>query len=517
MNTILFGCGGTGNRVITTTAYWLATNPKSLAPLRMYPMSVDFDTTGAARKDSLDIVRRYSEIVGLMEGSGIFPGMLGQLPEDYNQWQPRPVEGGYTLWKTLYNPADDSGVVAKAGFLEAELHQDISTGTFGRGALASVLLKAQIDPKAQVDPKKGKGFWDSFKTIAGVSDAHHFILAASTFGGTGPSTLPSLIDWLRDKFPAAKISTVLMLPYYTFNFSKTQKDDAAAKHQLLPDPTMFVSNAVKEVLQAYFETSMPKVDYTYLIGDPNPSGTNLSDPALAAALSDERLGIVPGGDKQKTPMFFHDFLAGEAVLDAERRSRETKDRSSAGACFVAGVDLNKLGWSQFPKTVPFEATVTGSEAMATLARFAYLTRRLVEPFVREGAGAEAQYRQAPFLADLSRDPAGLAKWRALEAFMKSFSDDLIEMEITSRTGSAPNGYINLPAWTDDLKSTGPGGSAKTPTEIQEMAKRFDGAVKERTARSKSLMDTWNAVCKRLDSNEPHRELARRIYDIARAK
>lgn len=506
MNTIVFGCGGTGCRVVNALLYWLAAQPIFDRDRQVIPILVDSDTTGTAMTDCRTALSSYRSAAMLKSGT-VFPPIVTEI-QDFDRWHPQGA-ANLMVGASLVGNDDESAILTQACFTKVELEQKISSGFYGRPALGAGVLRKQIHSQDQ------GAFWSRFEERSEVkAGADTFVLVGSVFGGTGAATIPFLIERLRrnSRLKDKKIAAVLLLPYFTFNFDAEQERSARAHGDLIPEPSQFMANAL--VATNYFLHNLSfEIDYLYLIGDPAYQNNNLSENILQSQLG-RRLGISRGGDQQKTPMFFHDFIAGSGILDVIRRSAATQARPAERLVYTAGVDTSRLGWSQLAP-IPFSVSATDTHALATFARFAYITLLFADRWISKPR-IDSDYRKAPFLSDLRQDSEGDKRWRDMAAFLQAFRLNLQDVEVTARCDGATNGFVNREVWARDLEPW-PESESKWPAFSPDAAaNHFATAVKEMSPRAGSALDAWNQICLRLPGATTHAEFVRRLSVLARS-
>lgn len=478
--------------MVRAYCYLMAADVGQAGEDTVVPVLIDSDTTGHAVRSCQTVLSDYAG-VNALRVPRVFSQRLELLREPYGSWHPATELKSQTVLDSLVDKNDDSRIFLSACLTGTELAQNITGGYYGRPALGGGFLRGQLSPGKNPD------HWSRFGALSAVADADLLVVTGSTFGGTGAAIMPLLVRRLRHMFPGKKIVLAPLLPYFTFDFSDEQKKEAHEKRKLLPEPARFLSNSMVALGQ-YFDELANDVDDFYLLGSEQPEKNNISEQSIQQRLGD-LADVARSGEKQITPLFLHDFLAASAVRNALNDARVSPGRRTARV-FVIGSSSPQAQWDQIP--FPLRGVTPGANVhpLAVFARFTYLTLFLVDPWI--GRNSEADFRRAPFLADLRNDAEGRERWKHLRSFLHSFWGALAGMEITARTPPTDPGFIDVARW---LKPVNIGLTEPRLTN----AKDYLTVVKSSAPPRRRITDIWARLCERV---ETHADLVTRLYHLA---
>lgn len=264
----VFAIGGTGERVMRSFTMLLAAGVPTFDNYEVYPILIDYDDKNEDKKRTMTLLGNYQAAHDSafkrhgMASNQFFASKMVQLSGLTNfVFMYKPENGkkkfrdhiGYTnlsgellgtknLLDTLYDNSDDP---------TTELNLDMTVGFRGNPNIGSVVFHRL----------KERQEFQNFKTAFQPTQNDKVIIIGSLFGGTGASGVPELVQAIREAKPAAKIATLLVVPY----FAPAHKDGGAI------DARRF--DAKTKAALSYYDDSdlMDKISSVYYVGDPYPT------------------------------------------------------------------------------------------------------------------------------------------------------------------------------------------------------------------------------------------------------
>lgn len=270
----IFAIGGTGERVLRSFTMVLASGAPTFDNYEVFPIIIDYDTDNADKARTVKLLQNYAEVHDAAftqhSASSDLKGQSGQFfaaklrnlhgldnyvfpfhPAaehekfrdhiGYDQLAGETL-GTVKLLTSLYDESKRS---------DTELNLDMTVGFKGNPNIGSVVFHT-INNTDEFAVFKAR-----FQPDAGDK----VVIIGSLFGGTGASGIPEIVKAIDAMKKEAKISTILVLPY----FAPMERKDGAIQASRFNSKT-------KAALSFYKDSGlMEKIDKVYYVGDPYPT------------------------------------------------------------------------------------------------------------------------------------------------------------------------------------------------------------------------------------------------------
>ncbi len=297
----IFAIGGTGERVMRSTAMLLASGVPAFDNYEVFPIIIDYDKKNADKKRTVELLQTYNQIHTAAYGRHTAQGDAVKLVNEFFAARLRNIDvledyvypfhpaqenekfRDYIGYKTL------SGVnLSTSDFLESlfdkssrpdtELNLDMTVGFKGNPNIGSVVFHTIAGTKE----------FNQIMTYFQPGNGDKVVVIGSLFGGTGASGIPEIVKAINTvKGNKAQIATILVLPY----FNPEASDGAAIKAERFNAKT-------KAALDFYEKSGIYEyIKNVYYVGDPNPT-------------------IIPycdGGDKQENKANFVELISAMMI------------------------------------------------------------------------------------------------------------------------------------------------------------------------------------------------------------
>lgn len=268
----IFAIGGTGERVMRSTAMLLASGAPAFDNYEVFPIIIDYDKKNADKDRSVKLLQTYNTIHTAAYGRHTAQGDAVKLENEFFAARLRNID---VLEDYVYpfHPASEnekfkdyiglemlSGVnLATGAFLESlfdkssrpdtELNLDMTVGFKGNPNIGSVVFHTIAETTE----------FNRIMTYFQPGNGDKAVVIGSLFGGTGASGIPEIVKAINSaKGNKAQIATILVLPY----FHPEASDGAAIKAERFNSKT-------KAALDFYEKSGIYEyIKNVYYVGDP---------------------------------------------------------------------------------------------------------------------------------------------------------------------------------------------------------------------------------------------------------
>lgn len=303
----VFAIGGTGERVMRSFTMLLAAGVPTFDNYEVYPILIDYDDKNEDKNRTMTLLRNYQVAHDSafkrhgMASNQFFASKMVQL-------------GGLTNFVLTYKPED-----GKKKFRDHIGYASLSGELIGTKNLLDTLYDNSDNPTTELNLDMTVGFrgnpnigsvvfhrlkereeFQNFKTAFQPDQKDKVMIIGSLFGGTGASGIPELVQAIREAKPAAKIATLLVVPY----FAPAHKDGGSIDARRFDAKT-------KAALSYYKDSAlMDKISLVYYVGDPYPTVVPYSE----------------GGDTQKNNANVVELLGALMIEHFVRTNGESADK-----------------------------------------------------------------------------------------------------------------------------------------------------------------------------------------------
>lgn len=367
------GIGGTGAKCIESLIHLTASG---LMPgnEKLYLMFVDPDKANGSLGRATELLKCYSQCRENRLAGADFIKTAIEIAEP-NVWT--PLANGvdrldnYFNYNALAQENPAAAQVFDVLYTPQEKTTLLDKGFRGHPSIGAAVLATAVSFDGE---QPWERVWQSIQADLGAGEDVRVILFGSIFGGTGASGLPTIARILQNKFQnfpdnsKIKLSSVLMLPYFSFEGVKTDEMKA--------DSHDFLLNTQAALQYYYQQNNLRNFDSTYLIGCAEQRSMRVSK---------------LGGEAQKNDPHFVELYAGLAALDFFARNKFGEEPSYN---VIAYEGQNALGWTDLPYTT--KAQLQAKLTQMTRFCFAYLST--FYPMLQDISRNGSSYR-APWFVD----------------------------------------------------------------------------------------------------------------------
>ena len=357
----LIGIGGTGMRCLEAFVHTCAIGMYDNTEVHM--LALDTDEHNGNFKRLRELESNYQKLNGNLPRSETF------FSAKLKFYEFCPAYGGETFAKqTNYGNTMASGNKPVSDELidlfmdKSVLHMNLEHGYRAQTQMGSVLMYYAIQKAAyEAKGNKHQDFKNFMHELANGSNNPVFVFG-SVFGGTGASSIPIIalaLDKAADILEHPPVTsnnyfgTIILTNYFHFKTPKVKPGEVVAKSD------NFAINS-QAALMFYNEDNTVRNVYKrmYLLGRTTAALRNVSD---------EKSDGDTGGEKQKNPADFIEFMAAMAAYDFMKECQSENPFSQKDQQFLCIGHNYEDGLLDFPLFAQDDAEVLKKKLGVTLA------------------------------------------------------------------------------------------------------------------------------------------------------
>jgi hypothetical protein len=481
------GVGGSGAKVAEALIYLAACG--GVPSNRIHVLLVDPDVSNGNVERAQRALELYKTARELFKGT-LF---LGPELVGHERWSPFPLDDNMKVTLESLLGLGAGGTHADRALFNAlfsgkqQSSRYLSGGFYGDPSVGSVVFANAAWDRGGIST-----FFAALEQAARQEAPVPVVIVGSAVGGTGASGVPTFALQIADKGLNARVSTVLLLPYFTY-------DPSGSRDDLVPDAGDFLYKT-RLALEFYGSVGITsKVERMYLMGEPKD-------------LWHRYPGRAEEGASQTNPPHYVELYAALACADAASPGVET-DR---GVAFIAREARERIDTGDLPLRDRWQGN------MVKFARFAHCLRYSYDAFYARKPGTPAiqRRREAPWVYRYFAKEASDEFRRRYDAAVRFSSGCLLWLGSFERMSSRMQPVqktAGLPAAAEFVEEvTAPDTGLLSFRLMDVSSPRSAGAVRAGQVLEAPMLalDVWNALCAPSESSESDRPYEHFVAKLA---